>query len=179
MAFINHKHELLPLYVCTNISKYFLLILRLIWFDAHVPFESILPTPPNNVGNNAASAIDLKICVNMMIGSNSFFKPNAKNPNPNPVKNEFLPKFNLAVIQKKFIVKTIVCTLYIWKIIYRSNYFLYSISSIMKKNLTIPKHFHRYYKQRFQVWLFISCYFALLIYYFGFISFPNKNQNYF
>jgi len=62
-----------------------------------VPFETTFPTLPNNVGNRAASAMDLMICAPMMIGSNNFFKPNAKKPNPKPVKNEFLPKLNLAV----------------------------------------------------------------------------------
>jgi len=64
--------------------------------NLYVPLETTLPTLPNSVGNKAASAIDLSICAPMMIGSNNFFKPNAKNPNPKPVKNEFLPKFNLA-----------------------------------------------------------------------------------
>lgn len=66
----------------------------------YIPLETTFPTLPSRVGNNAAIAIDLMICAPMMIGSSNFFKPNAKKPNPKPVKNEFLPKFSLAVISQ-------------------------------------------------------------------------------
>lgn len=64
---------------------------------SYIPLETTFPTLPRIVGNNAAIAMDLMICAPMMIGSSNFFKPNAKKPNPKPVKKEFLPKFNLAV----------------------------------------------------------------------------------
>lgn len=61
---------------------------------ANVPLPTSLPTLPKILGKNIAIKIDLMIWAPMINGNNNFFSPNAKNPNPKPVRNEFLPKPN-------------------------------------------------------------------------------------
>lgn len=56
-----------------------------------IPFAASLPKLPRILGRNMAIITDLKICPMMNIGNNSFFKPNAKNPSPKPVRNELFP----------------------------------------------------------------------------------------
>lgn len=60
------------------------------------PLPTSLPTLPKILGKNIAIKIDLTIWAPINIGNSNFFSPNAKKPNPNPVKNEFLPKPNRA-----------------------------------------------------------------------------------
>lgn len=55
------------------------------------PLPTNLPRLPNMLGRNIAINTDFMICAPMNNGRSNFFKPNARNPSPNPVKNELFP----------------------------------------------------------------------------------------